>query len=120
MSKSKTSKKKCVTPLLDPNSEIKTEITTQNLIASDKSLPSTAGKACVAKVCIKSEGTSNDSSHSSAAFSFGWDISSDIGSDYMKNSILEEVLNKKKAALLHSPEVVKLLREEQLKIQNRK
>lgn len=116
MSKSKNSKKKCITPLPDSSSEINAVTSAQNLISSDNSLPSTTGRSSEAKVCLKSEGTSNDGS---TAFTFGWDISSDIGSDYMKNSILEEVLNKKKAALLQSPEVEKLLREEQLRIQNR-
>lgn len=45
--------------------------------------------------------------------------SSDMFSSYMKNAILEEVLNAKKAALLQSPAVIKLLREEQLKKQRK-
>ncbi|GFR07338.1 hypothetical protein TNCT_382441 [Trichonephila clavata] len=124
MSKSKNSKKKCIAPLPEPNLEIKTEITEQNLISSeqnlissDNSLPPTTGRTSVSKVCVKTEGTSTDSS---AAFTFGKDISSDIGSNYLKNSILEEVLNKKKAALLMSPEVMKFLREAQLKVRNQK
>lgn len=43
----------------------------------------------------------------------------DALSSYMKNAILEEVLNAKKAALLQSPAVMKVLREEQLKKQRR-
>ncbi|KAG8178224.1 hypothetical protein JTE90_025108 [Oedothorax gibbosus] len=43
--------------------------------------------------------------------------SADSSSDYMKNSILEEILNEKKAALLQSPEVMNLLRQQQLKLQ---
>ncbi|GFY70769.1 hypothetical protein TNIN_271321 [Trichonephila inaurata madagascariensis] len=110
MSKSKNSKKKCITPLPEPNLEIKTEIAEQNLISSDNSLPSTTGRTSEAKDCIKTEGTSNDSSD---AFTFGKDISSRTGSDYFKNSILEEVLSKKTAALLMSPEVVQFLIEVQ-------
>lgn len=43
----------------------------------------------------------------------------DTFSNYMKNAILEEVLNAKKAALLQSPQVMKLLRNEQLKKQKK-
>lgn len=45
--------------------------------------------------------------------------STDTFSSYMKNAILEEVLNSKKAALLQSPSVMKLLREEQMKKQKK-
>lgn len=43
----------------------------------------------------------------------------DSSSSYMKNDILEEILNAKKAALLQSPAVMKVLRDEQLKRQKK-
>lgn len=97
MSKSKSTKKKSV--LSDTHSETKISEGSQDtggIVSSRKS----------SKRDDPNFDTAKDAS-----------CSADNSSDYMKNSILEEILNEKKAALLQSPEVMKLLREQQLKLQ---
>ncbi|GIX86306.1 hypothetical protein CDAR_590111 [Caerostris darwini] len=118
MSKSKSTKKKSSTSsIVDLNSEFVNESLPQSSASSEISVSANTEKIYVSKVSsTKSEGSSNDSCACSSSMR---DVSTDIGADYMNNSILEEILNEKKAALLQSPEIVKLLREQQLKIQNR-
>lgn len=98
MSKSKSTKKKSALP--DTHSETKISEGSQD-----------TGGIVPARKSSKRDDSSLDTAAKDAS------CSADNSSDYMKNSILEEILNEKKAALLQSPEVMKLLREQQLKLQ---
>lgn len=123
MSKAKSSKRKS-TSLLKTDSKlcsIKTEVVSPdkqggpevNLNQSNMAVPSCS------KTGPSSIEISTGACYESAINANTNRESSDMFSSYMKNAILEEVLNAKKAALLQSPAVIKLLREEQLKKQRK-